>query len=357
MSSMVSASGALATVTSQNLGFSKAAKLIELDVKVGDSVNPGQILAKEDPFSFNQALNQQKALLVQRQAALTKLIRDVTVPGTRATLDQAKRILDAVRNNVDAQLDAARNTVERAHATLRFAEVQLDRVKDAARAACAAPVAPAAPQPVADPGAGAQQPGLGGLGSALGSATATAGGQETPACTSAKNAARTTYGTTYLPAKTAYKNAQFAQDSARASGRISIRQAQQTVISNQNALDVARTNRPSDIAAAQAAVANQVSVVAVAQHDLDNAILYAPVGGTISAITGAVGEYLPGSSSGTTALAPGTDAAIPGVGAAATSDQSGNASSGISATRPGGGAFIVLNNINTYQVVVPFEES
>ncbi|HEY1973815.1 MAG TPA: HlyD family efflux transporter periplasmic adaptor subunit, partial [Pseudonocardia sp.] len=58
-----------------------------------------------------------------------------------------------------------------------------------------------------------------------------------------------------------------------------------------------------------------------------------------------------------TALAPGTDSPIPGVGAAATSDQSGNASSGISATRPGGGAFIVLNNINSFEVVVPFEES
>jgi HlyD family secretion protein len=85
-------------------------------------------------------------------------------------------------------------------------------------------------------------------------------------------------------------------------------------------------------------------------------VLYAPVGGTVSAITGTVGEFLPGGSPNT-ALAPGTDASIPGVGAAATSDQSGNASSGLSATRPGGGAFIVLNNINTFQVVVPFEES
>jgi HlyD family secretion protein len=161
----------------------------------------------------------------------------------------------------------------------------------------------------------------------------------------------------YLSSKTSYLTAKRSEDSARASGQITIRQAQATVISNQNALDVNRTNRPSDIAAQQAAVAQQVSLVAVAQHNVDNTILYSPVGGNVSAITGAVGEYLTGSSPVNTALAPGTDASIPGVGAAATSDQSGNASSGISATRPGGGAFIVLNNINSYEVVVPFEES
>ncbi|MDT7693944.1 MAG: HlyD family secretion protein, partial [Pseudonocardiales bacterium] len=71
----------------------------------------------------------------------------------------------------------------------------------------------------------------------------------------------------------------------------------------------------------------------------------------------AVGEYV-GAGGGTSALAPGTDAAIPGVGAAATSDQSSASSTGApSATRPGGSAFIVLNDINTFQVVVPFEES
>ena len=67
---------------------------------------------------------------------------------------------------------------------------------------------------------------------------------------------------------------------------------------------------------------------------------------------------MPGGSRCTSALAPGTDAAIPGVGAAATSDQSSASASGApSATQPGGSAFIVLNNINTFQVVVPFEES
>jgi len=61
VSTQVSASGALAAVTSQNLGFSKAAQLLELDVKVGDIVRPGQVLARQDPFSFQQILNQYQA--------------------------------------------------------------------------------------------------------------------------------------------------------------------------------------------------------------------------------------------------------------------------------------------------------
>jgi len=56
VSTKVSASGALAPVSSQNLGFANAAQLVELDVKVGDTVRAGQVLAREDPFSYQQLL-------------------------------------------------------------------------------------------------------------------------------------------------------------------------------------------------------------------------------------------------------------------------------------------------------------
>ncbi|HEY1973249.1 MAG TPA: biotin/lipoyl-binding protein, partial [Pseudonocardia sp.] len=371
---MVSASGSLSALTSQDLGFSNAAKLIELDVKVGDTVKPGQILAKEDPFSFNQALNQARANLAGGQAKLTELIQSPAVPGSRAVVEQSKRILDATRDNVDAQIDAARNTTQRARVALQFAIDQLRTAEDKYRSdGCGDPNDVIHPRHHGHHDSDYSGGLLGGL---TGGSTScptnpntpvvvpptTPGGMSTTT-TNPRQADTTAiinaYGGTggYLSAKSSYLTAKRSQDTTEASGRITIRQAQATVISNQNALDVNRTNRPSDIAAQQAAVANLVSLVAVAQHNVDNSILYAPVGGNVSAITGAVGEYLPGSNSGNTALAPGTDAAIPGVGAAATSDQSGNASSGISATRPGGGAFIVLNNINSYQVVVPFEES
>ncbi|MDT7684791.1 MAG: HlyD family secretion protein, partial [Pseudonocardiales bacterium] len=102
VSTKVSASGALAAVTTQALGFAKAAQLTEVDVKVGDTVRAGQVLAREDPFSFQQLLNQQQAQLNNQQAILDRITRGTTVGGDHNTLDQAKKILDATKDNGDA---------------------------------------------------------------------------------------------------------------------------------------------------------------------------------------------------------------------------------------------------------------
>jgi HlyD family secretion protein len=345
----------LSSVAQQNLEFLQTAKLIELDVKVGDSVKPGQVLAREDPFSFSEALNQAKATLAQQQATLTEDIRDVTVPGDHAVVDQSDRILNATRDSVDAQVQAARTTADRARDALQFARTQLQQAEQAYRAAgCGNP------NDVlfnSSHGNNSSSAGLTGMVPATTSPCDTVNSTTgtSPRATLTSNL--TTAYSSYLSAKTTYVTDKRAVDTAVTSGRITIRQAQATIIANQNAFDVARTNRPSTIAAQRAAVANQVAAVALAQRNLDETVLYAPTGGQVSAINGAVGEYLTGSAAVDSALAPGSEAPIPGVGAAATSDQSGNAASGISATKPGGGAFIVLNNVNTYQVVVPFEES
>jgi HlyD family secretion protein len=158
-----------------------------------------------------------------------------------------------------------------------------------------------------------------------------------------------------IASQTAVDAAKRAREVDKTTGQLSVENAKQSVVSAQNTLDSANGDRPSDIDAQAALVASARAAVALAQRDVDNAVLYAPVGGTVSAINGAVGEYVGTADSGTTALAPGTNASIPGVGAAATSDQAG--SNGPSATRPGGSAFLVLNNIDTFQIVVPFEES
>jgi HlyD family secretion protein len=102
VSTKVSASGALAAVTTQALGFAKAAQLTEVDVKVGDTVRAGQVLAREDPFSFQQLLNQQQAQLNNQQAILDRITRGTTVGGDHNTLDQAKKLLDATKDNGDA---------------------------------------------------------------------------------------------------------------------------------------------------------------------------------------------------------------------------------------------------------------
>src|SRR5882724_292004 len=114
VSTQVSASGALAAVTSQNLGFSKAAQLLELDVKVGDIVRPGQVLARQDPFSFQQLLNQAQAQLNQQLAILDGIVHGTTVGGDHRSVDQAQKVLSATKDNADAIHDRDEAAIEQA---------------------------------------------------------------------------------------------------------------------------------------------------------------------------------------------------------------------------------------------------
>jgi HlyD family secretion protein len=309
----VAASGALTPVHSQNLGFLKAAKLAELMVKVGDVVAPGQIVAREDDYIFRQTLNQQAAALAQQQAQLDRLIAGVTVPNGRDALDAAERFYNKTKKAVDEQISLAHFNERNARDAYALA---LQTYRDAV--ACNAnPIPPVPP--------------------------ATCGNVATT-----KTAA--------MNARIGWRTAKHNSDITEANGDVTKANANTLLVNARNGLRTARSDRPGSIDVQRAVVRSAAALVALAQNDVNNTILRAPIGGTVSAITGAVGEYL-GAGSGTTALAPGSDAAIPGVGAAASSDAAGNAASGLSATRPGGGAFIVLNNINTFQVVVPFEES
>ena len=111
--------------------------------------------------------------------------------------------------------------------------------------------------------------------------------------------------------RTSLEAARQKQDVDAASGQVSIENSRQSVVTAQNTLDTTSTDRPFNIEQQRALVANGQALVRAAQRDVDDATLRAPVDGTVSAINGAVGEFL-SPSSGTTALAPGSDAAIPG---------------------------------------------
>ena len=153
-----------------------------------------------------------------------------------------------------------------------------------------------------------------------------------------------------VASRTARDAARQRRDVDAAAGQVSIENARQGVVTAQNSLDSAATDRPSTLAQQQAVIAGQDAVVRQAQQDVEETILRAPVDGTVSALNGAVGEYV-AASSGTSALAPGSTAAIPGTGGASTE------AAAPAVARPGGTQFLVLDGIDTFQVVVPFEES
>ncbi|MGH3426317.1 MAG: efflux RND transporter periplasmic adaptor subunit, partial [Mycobacteriales bacterium] len=150
--------------------------------------------------------------------------------------------------------------------------------------------------------------------------------------------------------------AQQKENVDRTQGQVTIENARQNVVTAQNNLRSSASDRPFNIDQQVALVAEYSADVAAAQRDVDDTVLRAPVGGTVAVINGAVGEFIQ-PSSGTSPLAPGASAAIPGLNGVTSSSSSSLGNPATGAQRPGGTQFIVLDDVNSFQVVVPFEES
>ncbi|WP_181781533.1 HlyD family efflux transporter periplasmic adaptor subunit [Pseudonocardia pini] len=357
----VSASGSLVSITQQNLGFADRGQLAGLLVKVGDVVAAGQPLARLDDAAARSQLADAQATLAQQQASLGKLTGANTVEAAQAALDSARSILDATRGQVDATNSANDAAVERARVQLAFDRKQLDAAraqlaKD--KAACpggatsAAGNASMAPDPPTENATAS-----GGLLSMKTNSTppptTTAPATPTnPACaaiaTDEQNV--TAAKRQVIASETALSQAEGTRDSGAATGRVSIANAESTVSSAESQLTGANNDAPADVAVQDAVVASAENGVADAQTALDNTVLRAPIAGTVSAINGAVGDFI-AAAGGATGLAPGSDARIPE--AVGTASATGAATGGTAA----GGAFITLNDLQTFQLVVPFEES
>ncbi|MGQ0576474.1 MAG: efflux RND transporter periplasmic adaptor subunit [Pseudonocardia sp.] len=311
----VSASGALSAVQAQNLGFGTGGELEELLVTVGDVVVPGQVLARIDDFAAQQALAQARAQLAQQQAQLDKIVNGNSVEQAQRDLDAARRVLDATNAQAEAQNEQADSAVFRAEKELELAEKQLRQAKSALEACESQPIPPA------DMCASQQQ-----------------------AVSSAKQQV--------VMAESQLSSARAQREVTEESGRLSVENARRSVVQAENSLDAARRNNPADIAAQRAAVRNAAVQVTIAQQDVANTTLRAPIGGTVASINGGVGDFV-GQGTSVTPLAPGSTAAIPGVSAAG-GDQGGGATT---VSAPGGSNFMVIGAVDAFQVVVPFEES
>lgn len=377
----VSASGALASIKSTQVGFPKGAKLDTIAVKVGDTVRAGQVLARLDSFAFQQQLNQQQSQLRNQQALLDRLLNGNTIEQANRTLDQARKIKDVTEDNVDAQRKLDETTVrnaQRAYDEAQRQQAQAQRGLDFCRTHSPAAAPAPAPAPATDLFGGPNAPGTrptygGGVlppfpltsnegrgrpdrDGQLGRNTSDyygesqGGGDPCGQFVQGLNSSRNGV----IQTRTTLQQAQKQKRVNETQGRVSIENAEATVVSALNGQDSAKSDTPANIDAQRGLVANAAALVALAQRDLNDTVLYAPTDGTVGQINGNIGEYI-GSQTGLTTQAPGSEAAIPGVGAAATSSQN-----QISVSTNGsrnGGSFMVLNNVDTFQVVVPFEES
>ncbi|WP_433273728.1 HlyD family efflux transporter periplasmic adaptor subunit [Pseudonocardia xinjiangensis] len=363
----VSASGTLVAITEQNLGFPQAGKLAEVLVGVGTRVEPGQVLARLDDFALRQTLEQRHAGLAQQQAQLAKIRNGNSVEAAQATLEQAEKILDATEDQAEATNNANYSATDRAEKQLEFDRKVLDQAEhrlEADKRACGSgPSKPSGQQQ--DASSNSTQTttkassGLLGTGSTPESPAPTTQPNQSgglvanPACDRipADKQAVTDAKRVVLSSETALDTAEQRQNVDEAAGRLSIENARQSVVTAKNEVDSAGSDKPADTSAQEAAVRDAEAQVALAQRDVDNTVLRAPVAAVVSAVNGAEGEYV-GAATGTTALAPGSSAALPEIAAT-----SGGGAGGGAGAAPGGGAFIVLNNIDSFQLVVPFEES
>jgi len=367
--STVSASGTLVGISEQTLGFPRRGQLTQVLVNVGDRVVPGQELARVDDFALRATLQQQQATLAEAQAELDRATGGNRVNATGRTLDQAREILEAVKKQVDEVNDLNRSATDRAREQLNFDKKVLGRAWDNLRrieescddgddtsltesqstdgSESTSPTTTEEPPASQDDDGSTEGASFTVEGIAYNRAptqTQTCADQVAAARTEVDNAKRTV-----LQSEAALDTAKHQEDVDRAAGEVSVEREQQTVISAENDSGAARNDRPADIEVRRAQLRNAQAAVRVAQQDVDNTVLYAPVAGVVSAINGKVGEFL-GEASGTTPVAPGTGARIPESSSLASSESGGSGQNGST-------AFITLNNIDSFQLVVPFEES
>ena len=234
----VSASGNLSAKTTIGVDFSGSSGTVtEIDVKVGDTVTAGQVLAKVDDTSAKLSLASAKASLLAAKAQKSTTTQGLT--------SQEKARNQAQIRSGQVSVDNASTSVRQAQATYRRDKAEQDALVSAAQRAY---------DDASD-------------------ATARANAK------SALTQAKSTRASTLLRDSQQIETAQGQLTSARAA--LSTTKAS-------GAVD-AQPARSGSVKSADAQIASAEVQVAQAQTTLDETTLRAPVGGTVVSIAGTVG--------------------------------------------------------------------
>jgi len=334
----VTGTGNLVPMQQANVSFKVSGTLTEIDVRVGDHVAAGQVLARIDATPEQNALASAEANLAIAQANLqsaetpltssqiTQLRDNVanaqqqyndtvaqvnatnTQDANQVTADQNQLTTDQQTLTFNAVYQAARQTLTTDQATLQTAVNQFNTD------GCKSQTYPYSGACVADF-----------------TAVSSAQGK-----VSIDQAAVNGY-TTQVNADQAKLNQDTAKQQADASsGQRSINQASSSLTGAQDNLNTQTESKPNQILSAQAQVASAQAALQTAQQNLANTTLVAPMEGVVNSINGVVGETAI-TGSGTTPEAPGTQAPLPTTGASS--------------------AFMVIGNVSAMEVVIPFAES
>ena len=356
----VSSSGTLVPAQQMNLGFKSAGTLTEVDVRSGDHVSAGQVLARIDSTPLQIALQTAQAQLASAQATLSNTLSGTSLQQSLDSLNQARQSYnDAVsqanttNTNDQATLSTDQSTLNSDQVALNsdvlalqnsilyqtdLKQLTIDQNQLATDTAT-----------FNGAGCAAQNPPY--TGACLTDYNSVRNDQnkinaDKLQITNDQNAAAPSYlaDQARVPTDQARVNADNSRLSAdQSAGSRSIEQAQNAVTNAQDNYNNQSVNRPATIQQQQAQAATAGAQVATAQLNLDAAILTAPVAGVISNVTAQVGDGVSALTSGSGAEAPGSTALLP--------------SSGSSSAASGGNAFMTLLSDRSYVAVVSFAES
>jgi HlyD family secretion protein len=354
----VTGTGTLVPAAQQNLNFRVSGPLTEVDVKVGDHVNAGQVLAKIDPKTYQTSLDQANAGLQQAQATLNNTLNGNAVQTAEHSLEAARvSYSDTVTSvNLSNQQDGS-----------AVAADQSQLAADQSASASAQGQLPADQQDVVNRQV------------ALNEATTKyvvlddcQNHPTGPNCAGDQSAVRDAQ---LLLDQAQQKLSQDSQASAKVgadqqkvgqdqlkqsldqvSGQKQVDQAQSAITQAQDQLNSQTIQRPNTIASQEAGVASAQAQVQNAQNNLQATTLTAPADATVMSLSGAVGESV-GGSGGLTAQAPGTSAPQPAGASASAAGGAATAGGATGASSGGSSGFIVLGNLSGLEVVAPFAEA
>jgi HlyD family secretion protein len=329
VTSTVTATGSLQAIREQRLGFADSGKLVELNVTVGQQVEPGQVLARLDDFPARQELESARSRMAQEQAALARIRDGNQVTAAEVDVERAAELLSATEDQAEAVDDANESAVEVAERALNDDKDALDAAED--RSGTDQDECYEGDEGDEDDEWGPFRPTSG----------------RSSDCAEIEAAERRV-----RDSEAALEAAEQKQSVDSAQQEIAIERALRDLADASNKAESARRDRPHNIDE-QTAIVSQLQVdVDTALRGVENTILRAPAAGKIASINGVVGEFI-GAGSGTTALAPGGTVPLPDSGSGVSSSED----LGGDGDRPGGAAFIVLDNVDTFQIVAPFAEA
>jgi multidrug efflux pump subunit AcrA (membrane-fusion protein) len=306
--STVSGSGNIESADQLNLGFKTSGTVTHIDVKQGQHVNQGQLLATLDPQSAEVSLEQAKASLQSAEADLAKLEEtEGETTGSQGSSGTGASASTASTGTVE-------NTTEEVAPTSDTTGPSGEATPNTETGTSTTPASTAPTS----------------------STKHSSGSDKSSSSEDSKGATQSTGATTESTPSSDSGSSTTTKQSA--------------------------ATREANLASAKAAVKSDKLSVQSAEQAVGNTRLYAPESGTIVTLSGEVGETVSGTGTSKASSSSGSSStASSSTGTAATGKSStGAAATGTGASSTGGSSsssFAVLNNLESLQLVVGLSES